>query len=536
MAPLLFINKSQQSSSLTRSTGKEKFLINRHVSRQHRKRLSKSTTASFESSDDNDVDLQAPSQPGEILQDQMHNTGHAIIRQINVPGQSVDPFGSTALRINPDACNMMAYFLTWTAPRDNVLTIEPDDTSLTYRVATVRPNEVVEKAISDDLHMASLLSYIICLMNAEQPGCYGSTRIWEVTNQALSLLRKRLQAEADSNMVFDILNLAYSALYLGETAAARKHIRALGDLVAFKGGYSVLAPHTLPSIMYADVCCSLPGLRSTIFDLSQHELPAAPPIPWVPVPSLHKEAQLVHLQLLQHCPHGQCRDYASHIVEMVQVLHTTRSDFQTQQSPNAYWVMLTCLTLLSNILAVFQKSIASSQGWAAVAFPTTNAVDSIRLETTRICLLLWMLLLRTVVWGPSASSLFLPPFEGSLLRYYRTTRFDKEIYTALSSWNELLRPSTKQLTATISLLSAAELVMDMAAVVTELEGTAYIQLGEFMSHFLHLEYRDGDDRATVNSLALITSNTKANAHSGGYSQTSQFCDTTDSKSTLTRPS
>ena len=265
MAPLLFVNKTLQSKSLTRSTGRAKFLIDSHVSRQNRKKSPSESSRHTLASCDKCSDEPASSPSEAVFDIERCPLKTPLIRQIHTPGQSADPFGSTSLRIDRDAGKMISYFLTWTMPRDNVLTIEPDTTSLSYRVATVRPHEVVQKAIADDLHMASLLSFVACLMDAVQPDRQGPTRIWEITNQALFLLRHRLKVDVDSDMVFDILNLAYSALYLGETAAARKHIQALKDLVTFKGSYSVLAPHTLPSIMYADVCCCLPGLRSTVF-------------------------------------------------------------------------------------------------------------------------------------------------------------------------------------------------------------------------------------------------------------------------------
>ena len=233
-------------------------------------------------------------------------------------------------------------------------------------------------------------------------------------------------------------------------------------------------------------------------------------MPWVPVPSLSEEAQVVYLQLFQRPPDGQCRDYAVYIVEMAEVLHHTRANTQSQQSPNAYWVMLKCLTLLSNLLAVFEKSIESSQGWTAVAFPTMSRADAVRLETTRICLLLWLLLLRMVIWGRSESSEFMPPFESSLLTRYKCTALGQEIYVALSSWNGVLRPSTKaqkKLEEPIRPPTAAKLTLDMAAIITKLEDTAHFRLGKFMNLFLHLEYHDGSNRTTVNSLALITSST-----------------------------
>lgn len=519
---LLFINKSSQSQSLTNSTGREKFLISSHVSRQHKKnrparskpfstasnaargplQLPKSSDTNISSAKQNDI-------PSEDEWMRGQETTSALVRQITAPGQHVDPFDMTALRINRNSFNMIQFFLVWTTPRDNVLTIEPIEKSLNYRVATVRPNEVVEKAIADELHMASLLSFVACLMDADRPGNQGLTQIWEMTNQALGMLRKRLRSDIHSELVFDILNLAYAALYLGETPAARNHVKALRNLVESSGGYSVLAPHTLPSIMYADVCCSLPGLRQTVFDMRKHELPKFPPMPWSPVSSLYDEAQLVKMQLFHYTADVQCKEYAMAIVEMAQVLHHAHED--SHQSPNAYWVMLKCLTLLSNLLAGFQKEVESNQGWSAVAFPRTIAADVVQLEITRICLLLWLLLLRMVVWGRTESSEFMPPFETSLLQRYKATGLGQEVCVALSSWNKMHMTSgvtLQKLGMIAPSSSAASTASYRATIVTKLEERGGIRLGKFMNHFLQLEHRDQTVNATVSSLALITSTTR----------------------------
>ena len=528
MAPLLFINKSSQSESLSRSSGKERFLISSHASRQFNRRFPRLSelpisAAQVKTTDHNhpvflqlatsksDAGSEKQVVPETETESLRKRTPTALMGQISPSGQSLDPFGSTALRIHRDACNMISYFLAWTTPRENVLTIEPDQNQLSYRVAMVRPNEVVKKAVADELHMASLLSFVVCLMDAEQPGHIGLLRIWEMTNQALALLRKRLQGQSPSDLVFDILNLAYSAPSLRETAAARRHVRALRDLVASEGSFGILAPHTLPSIMYADVCCSLPGLRSTVFDMTKHDLPQAPPMPWDAVPSLHKEAQLVQMQLSSCSSSEQCKEYAVHILEMAQVLRHSQDGSQ-QQLSNEYWVMLKCLTLISNLLARFRRDTEFGQGcrWGSVAFPSDNATDSNQLETTKICLLLWLQLLRMVAGGQAESSKFMPAFESPLLHCYKSAGLGQRIFSALSSWNDLLSPCATtydKMESTTPVLTAADLASNLAIIITHLEGGSSIQLGKFMSHFLYLEHRTRPQRPTVNSLALITSNT-----------------------------
>jgi hypothetical protein len=511
---LLFINKTSQSSSLTQSNGKEKFLISSHVSQQHKKKrpqLSKTslTGKRRQESLEPGISAKAPTTtPSEDEWGRGQQQASVLVRQITAPGQHVDPFNSTALRISPDSVMMIEYFLFWTLPRDNVLTIEPTEKSLNYRVATVRPNEVIEKALSDELHMASLLSFAACLIDGQSPGHKGLTRIWEVTNKALGMLRKRLRGDTRSDLVFDILNLAYAALYLGETLATRAHVQALRNLVESSGGYNVLAPHTLPSIMYADVCCSLPGLRQTVFDMSKHELPKDPPITWSSVPSLYLEAQLVKIKLFHYNADAQCKDYAFAIVEVAQVLHCAHKN--PEQSQNAYWVMLKCLTLLSNILANFQKEVESSRGWSSVAFPKAHTADLVEVEITRISLLLWLLLLRMVVWGRTESSEFMPAFENSLLHRYKATGLGKEICVALSSWNAMSVPIgiiSKKLGLIAPSSTAAAIATHRAAIVTKLEESGGIRLGKFMNHLLQLELSDWPETTNISSLALITSTT-----------------------------
>jgi hypothetical protein len=516
---LLFINKDSQSSSLTRSTGRERFLIGSHISQQHKKKrqqLSKAISTSRRRAKLPLENASKPSsssiEPDELTSEEVSNqeNEHAsiLIRQITAQGQHVDPFNSTALRINRNTFQMIQYFLFWTLPRDNVLTIEPIEKSLNYRIATVRPNEVVEKALADELHMASLLSFIACLIDGQSPGQKGLTRIWEVTNQALGMLRQRLRGDTRSDLVFDILNLAYAALYLGETLAARAHVQALRSLADSSGGYTVLTPHTLPSIMYADVCCSLPGLRQTVFDMSNHELPRDPPMTWLPVSSLYDEAQLVRMQLFHYDADPQCKEYAFAIVEMAQVLHYAHQNPELSQ--NAYWVMLKCLTLLSNLLANFQKEVESNRGWSAVAFPKTHTTDLVELEITRISLLLWLLLLRMVVWGRTESSEFMPPFEESLLQRYKATGLGEDIYIALSSWNMMSVPTgviSKKLGIIAPSPTAAAIATHRAAVVTKLEQRGGIRLGKFMNHLLQLEQGEWPETTNISSLALITSTT-----------------------------
>lgn len=516
---LLFINKSSQSSSLTSSTGRERFLISSHVSQQHKKKRPQPLNASLsilsfaepppgETSTPNQCSTAQDDGHNKDVRESSQKEAPILVRQITAQGQHVDPFNSTALRMTRDSFQMIEYFLSWTLPRDNVLTIEPAEKSLNYRVATVRPGEVVEKALADELHMASLLSFVACLIDGQSPGRSGLTRVWEIANQALVMLRKRLEGVTRSDLVFDILNLAYAALYLGETLAARAHVQALRSLVESSGGYRVLAPHTLPSIMYADVCCSLPGLRQTVFDMSRHDLPSEPPMTWSSVSSLYDEAQLVKMVLFHYNADAQCKDYAFAILEMAQVLYHAHR--HPERSQNAYWVMLKCLTLLSNVLANFQKEVESSRGWSAVAFPKTHSADFVELEVTRISVLLWLLLLRMVVWGRTERSEFMPPFETSLFERYKATGFGEDIYIALSSWNNMPVPISnisKKLGMIAPSSTAAAIAIHRAAIVTKLEERGGICLGKFMNHLLQLENDEWPETTNLSSLALITSTT-----------------------------
>lgn len=359
MAPLLFINKDPQN--FNKSKGFDKFLNASHSARRPRRKLPTSkflTTYSgaITSEDDWTCD---------------RARSLSLVRQIIAPGQHTgDPFSSTAMRIHHDAFSMIHYFLVWTMSRNQVITIKSTEKGLSSQMTTVEPLVVVAKAVGDELHMASLLSFVACLMDAGASDKIYRTRVREMTSQSLRLLRKGLQAWIPSTLesaalIPDILYLAYTALYLREIPAARNHVKAIQILVTSAGGYTELGPHVLRSIIFADICCSLPDLRKPLFDMSKHQFPPVPLTSICTASMLDDEVQLVHETLFQSTADADCKKYALTIVEMAQAVHNPR-----HQKSDVHWVFIKCLTMLSNLLGSFREDAI-----------TNPRVDSLREDT-----------------------------------------------------------------------------------------------------------------------------------------------------------
>jgi hypothetical protein len=415
------------------------------------------------------------------------------MRQITPPEQHAgfDPFNSSAMRIHRDAFSMIQYFLVRTMSRDQVMTIKSIQNSISCRITTAKPNAVVAKAISDELHMATLLSFVACLMDAGASSKRSRTRIREMTSLSLRLLRSRLHANIPSAlesaaMVPDILYLAYTSLYLREIVAARNHVKAIQILVTIAEGFDKLGPHVLHSIMFADICCSLPNLRSPLFDMSKHQLPSVPLTSNLATSLLDEEGHLVQEALSRSTADVQCKKYAYAIVEMAQAVHKSRASYQ--QRSDVHWVTPKCLLMLSNLLGSFREE--------AISYPSVNAEALARLEVTKVCLLLWTLLLRKVAWGPERCDFF-AAFETRLSLRCKGTELGRNISVALSSWHDIPLSSS----------SVVKTTAHWAGIITNLEDGATLTLGRFMNRFLQLEGR-GQTGSITGSCVEIRSSSR----------------------------
>jgi hypothetical protein len=168
-----------------------------------------------------------------------------LVRQIIGKGRTADPFDCTAMRVDSNAFQLIHFYLIFNNHQD--ASAQNSRNNFPRDPATSGPAVMVLSALSNELHMFSLLSYIATcgIIDVGRLGSIGHARSPYFVQKALTGLQERLLSDANGNidLLYDAALLGGTAVHRGEFEAAKAHRRATKFLVESLGGFHAILAH-----------------------------------------------------------------------------------------------------------------------------------------------------------------------------------------------------------------------------------------------------------------------------------------------------
>jgi hypothetical protein len=437
-----------------------------------------------------------------------------LLRPIIGKGQAADPFDCTAIRLGSDMFHLIHFYLNSTNHQDVSTDIFYHKVS--GNPATCGPAAVVSSALSDELHMFSLLSYVATcgIMDDTRSGGIGSPRSAYFVQKALAHLQKRLRSTKASD--FELLHAAAllggTAIHRNEFDAAKAHRRATKYLVETLGGLRSIPPHLVGPILGLDLGLSVSTLRQPLFDFTGPEYHTfSTPSPWTANDTLKSIGIASQNTASVLTLDKRLRIFLRDLIWVGQVLECACKD--PESSMNAYWVPLKCATMILSLLSTTGERDDDKplyKGTQAVSH-LSLAVDQhkfkpqdLRFEVSRMTLLMWAMWVGAIPLSRSADSKiaasfrdyvrFIPKFHASLLSKYEATEYDT-LRTAIEEWNRTLNILAQQRIADEDWVFS-----QLSSVIRTMEAAGDVQLGEYMTQ-LYILGSLPPQRQNVNSKA-----------------------------------
>jgi hypothetical protein len=437
-----------------------------------------------------------------------------LLRPIIGKGQAADPFDCTAIRLDSDMFQLIHFYLSSTNHQDVSADIWSHKVSRSP--ATCGPATIVSSALSDELHLFSLLSYVATcgVMDDTRSGGIGSPRSAYFVEKALAHLQERLRSTRtrDFGLLHATALLGGTAIHRNELDAAKAHRRATKHLVDTMGGFRSIPPHLVGPILGLDLSLSVSTLRQPLFDFAGPEYHTfSTPSPWTANDTLNSMGIASQNTASVLTLDKRLRMFLRDLVRIGQVLECAYRD--PESSMNAFWVPLKCATMILSLLSTTGDRDDDKplyKGTQAVSH-LSLAVDQhkfkpqdLKFEVSRMTLLMWAMWVGAIPLSRSADTKiaasfrdyvrFIPKFDASLLSKYKATEYSI-IRRATEEWNRTLNILAQQRTA-----DEDWVFLRLSGVIRTMEAVGDVQLGEYMIQ-LYILGRLRPQRQSVNSKA-----------------------------------
>ncbi|KAF4966555.1 hypothetical protein FSARC_5797 [Fusarium sarcochroum] len=317
---VVFVNKDQSSTSLTRSHGGERSFILSHVQRRRRQgAASKQPWSQHTSQFAIDQETNTKSSDGKVLR--------LLIKSPSNNGS--DPFHCTIAAMDAGNHAMMHFTfdqgarLTFLAEAFAPSALVGRDTRMRHEWAI---KERLKHCVEDKALMYSTLAYGSCcqgwmagVLDQKRPPEY-------FIDKALQAVRVRLEdaqgLKADNWLALSIYSLAITEFWSGapvlwtrcperyaammsppstDTSAARTHLGALLSVVNNAGGWSQFDPYVLESTVLADKFLALDEFKTPVVPSTWDPISLSPGYVASPVPTLLRHNLLSKVVSLDLC-------------------------------------------------------------------------------------------------------------------------------------------------------------------------------------------------------------------------------------------
>ena len=412
--------------------------------------------------------------PGESQSQSQSLIPHTICGK----GSAIDPFDSTALKLNSEAFDHMQFYLAWGRPIANTR----QSYGLVGNMMDKQVDGLVKSCMSSKLRSHALLSFVTAMMGFLDIKHDSVQHQGTLHHQnALETLRGRVLDHScePRTLVYDIALLCRAATYRRDDFAALAHVYALKKIIDQIGGFQALDIMETRYILFTDHRLAYARLAPNVFTLQQQlaivnprnaadkvvNISDVPPRQWRADPGLDLLANglLVKLNGLS-LPESLGQIYRD-IILCVQVLESTWAD--ASSSPNNSWLTGKHLTISSCLLSMsFTEDGASSR--------------RVHHESARTTLILWDLLILACTSKGRARNVL--PEIGTATLEARKAGWPPRVYEGFQNWNRTLRAMPLHAAA-----NDAQTLLRLVSVVRQMESDNDVQLGGFMMRLFELE-------------------------------------------------
>jgi hypothetical protein len=261
----LFVKNDDPSYSMLKP-GKASTSIRRHVMFQHHRIIASQKQRSIDvrnlpcdsrplkpllvrlrNKDENSTFVQKPVQAATFL---LYNTCDTS-RDLQWKS-TLEPFNAM-MQVDGDSYELIRFYIVWGNPQAG--------SKLRSEQRTDWPYMIIQLALSDKLHMLSLLSYIASMMDYLHLENVGQPRRARIMQKALEELQTRLRPQSDTSfeLLYDVWCLFRAAEFQYDAHAASAHLKFIKHLMTTPDELQTLPFHLVKTINDVDLGEIFPG-------------------------------------------------------------------------------------------------------------------------------------------------------------------------------------------------------------------------------------------------------------------------------------
>ncbi|KAK5051865.1 hypothetical protein LTR84_002668 [Exophiala bonariae] len=464
----LWINKNQQSTSLSTSKGRESALVNGHaqrVSAKNRKYRSakivpsKFSRLAFRAMPGTDDETQNPTQKNKKVDKQL---------RLSISESPVDPFRVTTLNVDEHSGQLLTFHVAWWR------SVAPDWRTW-HEVDLKQPADAVmsQKCFKSPLYMLTTITFTSIQMQVlKLPG--SRTDVTEALHlKTILALREALVKGTYSPMQFvEVLSyLCLTEVFKGDFTAARVHLSAVQHLLVLVGGISKVLNHISEMIVFTDYYLALSTLGHPI--LGHHaNSDDAPPVSASDMASQYSDS-LLRTDWVVKLPEEVLGTAVAQLLFCTQTLQQAWTN--KGSIINGYWVRKKCVSILICLLGA----------WDIDSMPSQKS------EFARVSIILWTAFVLATTLDTQGAKNYIPTFESATIKKYQSVGMTK-VSVALLKWNKVLTHDYGVVPPGLDTLLAI-----LSMIPNELEASGGVNLSELMSSFSTLEQRKRLEKALV---------------------------------------
>lgn len=411
-AELLFVHKFAHSDSLSHSEREERRSIATHVQTWRKKQKAKTVTtgrvrfehqlkAKLHSIDkpspvetngstlSSAIPLLAPTSEAEF---DVVSVLHPGALSINLPGQGIDPFLTSAIKLDEQTHMLLQYYIRVIYP--SRFHAETRARSAEKHQFHLAENEVIRDCLENELHMITLLTSTASRMQyLEKTPVKEDTDVY--MHRALKALRRYVAAGpmASTQLVFDMFHLFTAEAYRFNNAGAKVHLKASKAIIEQMGGQEALQrlnPHLIETLVIGDLFVAAEDLSAPIFECTFD--PGFGTAKYLGLATGNFRTQM-GVRLLNPAQHAivssQTYQVVREIIECVKVAVCT-SAVQEPPSKALRWLHLRNLSIRHHLLCMNSEDPRSMalhtalQMWILIAFTRMGPVRTTKVMAPKL--------------------------------------------------------------------------------------------------------------------------------------------------------
>lgn len=467
----LWINKDEQSSSLSSSNGSESSQILSHVQRvcASRRRLQRGRRLATVHDKKHKIESDDPDTREICISSPPENNHEPFQIQGLIIPAGLDQFSGTTMAVDKNSRELLGYHVEWWRA------VAPNLKSW-HEVDLSQPADMViaQKCFQNPLYLLSIITFSSVQMEALKLPCAQPTRSNKLHSKTISALREAVASvDKDPMQLLEILSyMCLTEVFRCNFPACRMHLGAVKHLIGRVGGISRVLNYASDMILFSDFYTALSTLAQPILGHCIN-FDDGPPIVEKAVLQRSYDAlyQLWRSDWVRELPHSILSWAVGQLISCVQILQ--HSWKEKRFVVNGFWVRKKCVSIIICLL----------DAWEFDSMPSKST------ETARIAILLWSAFLLASTLDTQGARNYIPLFDTGTINKYQEAGL-LEVASALTKWNRALAYNFGSIP-----LGCDVLLRVLLKVPLGIEKSGGVFLGDIMERFASTEESERLEKA-----------------------------------------